>query len=240
MSTHSLGATIPVHSADKNCPLRRRRAARRRISKGISPWHVGCYSQGPMATLARPCPRRRVGMRAFTLVELAVVVAIIGILAVLAVAGYRKLVTSSHTTEATEMVNAIKVAQETYHAETGQYANISPGLGLGSLYPQATPNATSATAWGGSCGVCSDTAAWQKLPVHNSGVVRFGYATMAGQVNTALPAAPVNTVAFPSNSQLTGDWFVVSAMGDMDNNGVYCTVVGVSWQRELYIDKDGE
>jgi len=187
-----------------------------------------------------PARAPRVGTRGFTLVELAVVVAIIGILAVLAVAGYRRLVTSSHTSEATEMVNAIKVAQETYHAETGQYANISNGLGLGNLYPQATPSSTSATAWGATCSQCADQAGWQKLPVHNSGVVRFGYATMAGQVSTTLPASPVTAVTFPSNSQLTGDWYVISAMGDMDNNGVYCTVVGVSWQRELYIDKDGE
>lgn len=178
--------------------------------------------------------------RGFTLVELAVVVTIIGILAVLAVAGYRKLVTSSHTTEATEMVNAIKVAQETYHAETGQYANISASLGLGSLYPQATPTSTSATAWGATCSVCLDQQGWQKLPVHASGVVRFGYATVAGTVAQQLPAPPVANVTFPTNAQLSGDWFVISAMGDMDGNNVYCTVVGVSWQRELYVDKDGE
>src|SRR5215470_6389007 len=110
--------------------------------------------------------RRTRRARGFTLVELAVVVTIIGILAVLAVAGYRKLVTSSHTSEATEMVNAIKVAQETYHAETGQYANISASLSLGSLYPQATPDSKNGTAWGATCSVCTDTAGWQKLPVH--------------------------------------------------------------------------
>ncbi len=184
--------------------------------------------------------RARTASRGFTLVELAVVVAIIGILAVLAVAGYRRLVTSSHTTEATEMVNAIKVAQETYHAETGQYANISASLGLGSLYPQATPDSKTATAWGGTCSVCTDQTGWQKLPVHASGPVRFGYATMAGTVAQPLPAAPVAAVTFPTNTQLTGDWYVVSAMGDMDGNSVYCTVVGVSWQRDLYVDKDGE
>ncbi len=195
-------------------------------------WHDWCTMSRSMRAHSKE--------RGFTLVELAVVVAIIGILAMLAVAGYRKLVMSSHTSEATEMINAIKVGQETYHAETGQYANISAGLGLGSLYPQATPNGTSATAWGGTCSVCSDTTGWQKLPVHASGVVRFGYATMSGTIAQALPASPIATMTFPTNAQLTGDWFVVSAMGDNDNNNIYCTVVGVSWQRELGIQNDGE
>ena len=178
--------------------------------------------------------------RGFTLVELAVVVTIIGILAVLAVAGYRRLVLSSHTTEATEMVNAIKVAQEAYHSETGQYANVSAGLGLGNLYPASTPIATSAVAWGGTCATCPDPAAWQRLSVKASGPMRFGYATMSGPVSTALPAAPVAGMTFPTNAQLTGDWFVINAMGDMDGNNVYCDVVGVSWQRDLYIEHDGE
>jgi len=184
--------------------------------------------------------RSRRQARGFTLVELAVVVTIIGILSVLAVAGYRKLVMSSHTSEATEMVNAIKVAQESYHAETGQYANISAGLGLGALYPQATPSGTTGTAWGGSCGTCADPAAWQKLPVHASGVMRFGYATVAGPVSQALPAPPISQVTFPTNTQLSGDWYIVTAWGDMDNNGIYCTVVGVSWQRDLFVNNDGE
>ena len=80
----------------------------------------------------------------------------------------------------------------------------------------------------------------QKLPVHASGVVRFGYATMAGAVSTALPAPPVSAVTFPLNSQLTGDWYVVTGWGDMDGNNIYCTVVGVSWQRDLFVNNDGE
>ena len=136
-------------------------------------------------------------------------------------------------TEATEMVNAIKVAQESFHAETGQYDNISGGLGLGFLYPQATPNTTTGTVWGATCGVCGDPAAWQKLPVHASGAMRFGYATMAGAVSQPLPTPPVTAVTFPNNSQLTGDRYVFSAMGDTDANGIYCTVVGVSWQKDL-------
>jgi type IV pilus assembly protein PilA len=183
---------------------------------------------------------RRARERGFTLIELAVVVTIIGILAMLAIAGYRKLVTSSHTTEATEMVNAIKVAQESYHAETGQYANVSAALTLGNLYPASTPVFNQAVAWGATCATCPDPTAWQKLSVKASGPMRFGYATVSGTVSTAPPASPIAGDSFPATSALTGDWFVIDAMGDMDGNNVYCTVVGTSWQRDLKIDKDGE
>src|SRR5581483_4344533 len=100
--------------------------------------------------------------RGFTLVELMIVVAIIGVLAILAVIGYRKLITSSHTGEATHMIGSIRVAQETFHSETGQYDNISNGLGPGNLYPSQNdpPNDKKITSWGMPCGSCADPQAW--------------------------------------------------------------------------------
>ena len=82
---------------------------------------------GPVPAMnvpARIRQRDRRRSEGFTLVELAVVVTIVGVLAVLAVVGYRRLITSAHLTEATGMVNGIRVAQESYHAETGVYATI--------------------------------------------------------------------------------------------------------------------
>jgi hypothetical protein len=150
------------------------------------------------------------------------------------------MVKSSHISEATEMVNAIKLAQEQFHAETGAYSNVSASLDPGDLYPAATPGMFK-TSWGGTCATCAaGTDAWKRMPVHADGPLLYGYATVAGAQGAALPAAPAPGMTFPATAALTSDWFVVVARGDQDGNSVFSTVVGVSWQRELFIDKDTE
>jgi type IV pilus assembly protein PilA len=216
---------------------------------------VACSLQ--LAPLVPQSSQRRRAERAFTLVELMIVVAIIAILAVLALVGYKKMVSSSHTAEATHMVQAIRVAQESYRSETQQYDNISTDIVLGSLYPQPTPagNTNSAgfgnmkTAWGGACSACSVPTAWAALPIHPDGPVYFGYATVAGSPGIAPSATPLKfqgqTLAWPSAAQILDNWYIISAIGDPDgdsNAGAYpagfTTVVGTSWTNDLYIDEE--
>ena len=94
------------------------------------------------------------------------------------------------------------------------------------------------------CGVCADPQAWNRLPVHSDGPVRFGYATVAGVAGTA-PAVPALTfeskvVNWPPANNITSDWYIVTAMGDMDNNTIYCTMMGTSWDKQIFVDKEGE
>ena len=178
--------------------------------------------------------------RGFTLIELMLVVALVAILATIALVGWGKWIRSSKLTEATNMIQKIRDAEETRKAETGKYLDVSNGLGVGNLYPAATPG-LKATQWGAQCTVCKSD--WANLAVRADGPVQFGYAVVAGDAVTTPSTRGVNltingnTVSFPKP---TGQWYVVEAMGDLDGNSVFCTVVGDSWDSTLMIDKEGE
>jgi type IV pilus assembly protein PilA len=173
----------------------------------------------------------------FTLVELMIVVAIIGILATLAVVSYNRLVASSHTSEATQMVNSIKVAQEAYHAEVGTYLSISGNLDS-DYCPTHAAGPPTKVAWDPTCGTGANKP-WSTLPVNSNGPVLFGYATVSGLAGTTMPM-PGGMLSTPAPPATTSDWYVVAAKGDMDGNGVYCIVVSSSLARDVYIDRDGE
>jgi type IV pilus assembly protein PilA len=183
-------------------------------------------------------PRRS---RGFTLIELMIVVVIVGILATLAVVGYRKLVQSSHVSEATGMVQSIRVAQEGYHSETQQYANVSNSL---TDYYPAAPQHLVVTAWGGPCTNCASVA-WSALPVHVDGPVMFGYATVAGLAGNAPAPAQVDVnsspLVFPAAPST--DWYIIAACADLDGNAAEPNnthVYGTSWTNQIFVDREGQ
>jgi type IV pilus assembly protein PilA len=181
----------------------------------------------------------------FTLIEMMIVVVIIGVLAALAIVGYRKLVTNSHVSEATNMVQNIRVAQEGYHAETQQYANLSASVQTGPWYPNSKPTGRVMTAWGQVCGgQCLNGMDWSSLPLHVDGPVLFGYATTAGPANTSPPdnGFLVNGATMTAPSPSPVDWYMVGAACDLDEDGktpdthVYTT----SWGNQVFVDSAGD
>lgn len=146
----------------------------------------------------------------FTLVELAVVVTIVGVLAVIAVVGYRRYILNSKITEAQSVISAIKIAQEDHRAERGIYAN----LGDSNLCPAATPTGKTLTGWNPQCS--GGVAKWEQLPVHVSGAVLFGYITKAGP---GAFEAPSGTSWVKWGSPAAQPWYTVVARCDLDGDG---------------------
>ncbi len=166
-----------------------------------------------------------------------IVVAIVGVLAVIAVVGYRKIILTAKLTEARNVISGVRIAQEAYKVERGIYANLGAGL---------CPLSTSGTGqfktqWDPTCGAAPT---WAVLPIHVDGPVQFGYATIAQA--TPLAAAPA-TVGQPTafvtipGTIGTNPWYYVTASADLDGNGgLYTELVGTSWQNTIFTYQEGE
>ena len=95
---------------------------------------------------------RKNNQKGFTLIELMIVVAIIGILAAIAIPNFLRFQLKSKTSEAKVNLAAIRTAEESYLAEFGSYVNAS-------ATPGSTPGATKATFTGGGL-AAFDTLGW--------------------------------------------------------------------------------
>jgi hypothetical protein len=179
-----------------------------------------------------------------------IVVAIISVLSMLAVVGYRKLIQTSHVTEATGMVQNIRIAQEAYHSETQQYANVSaePNLGVVATdYYPGQPAYQKLMGWGAAVSGGTGTVPWTSLPVQVDGPVLFGYASIAGAAGTAvnggtaLPLDGTSTLTLPSASPT--DWYVIQAEADLDNIpgfGTDTIVYGLSTTNQIFVVREGQ
>jgi prepilin-type N-terminal cleavage/methylation domain-containing protein len=177
--------------------------------------------------------------RGFTLVEAMIVVVVVGALAVLAVASYRRWVQTAYLSEALDMVKSTRAAQESFRAENGGYLNVSKGLGPGFDYPLVRPG-QSKTAWGGACAGCNNpTSGWTALNVSSSAPLTFGYSTIADNVNLPGVTLTVNGKTLDLTA-VTAPWYIVEADGDTNGDGVYCNVYALSATNQVYVNNEGE
>jgi type IV pilus assembly protein PilE len=84
----------------------------------------------------RSVPAATRGSRGFTLVELVIVVLIIGILATIAVYGYKRMVSKARMTQAQVVLKHLQKTQETFFSDTSVYSNDVRALGFDPMkYP---------------------------------------------------------------------------------------------------------
>ena len=172
-----------------------------------------------------------------------IVVAIIAILAGLAIYGVRKYILAAKTSEATEMIGAIKTAQEQYRAETFAYKDIS-GAGALADYNTFYPTTTLAVlkggkkmAWGGGTDAIAN--GWRELGVAAAAPVMYIYGCAAGPGSVA-PADPGITIGNYPTAATGQPWYLIKAVGDLDGDGNAGTWVGTSVTAEIFHDKQEE
>jgi prepilin-type N-terminal cleavage/methylation domain-containing protein len=178
-------------------------------------------------------PRIRARSRGFTLTELMVVVTLVGILATIGVASFKKQAMASKSNEAASVIQAIRGAQESFRAENQIYLNVSAS---GAWYPS---DKYGETAYNFQTDTHADIAAWRLLNVRVTRLVQFRYRVNAGAAGTALPA--LNIAGSPGwPNPPTEPWYVIQARADFNDDKVYCNALASSFNSEIYIENDGE
>jgi prepilin-type N-terminal cleavage/methylation domain-containing protein len=178
--------------------------------------------------------------RAFSFIEVMITVTIVGILALLATVAYRHWVHTAYISEAQEMVNNIRTAQESFRSENGGYLKVSHQLGPPYDYPALTPG-NFKTEWGGSCGGCEPGVTWSMLNVKSSAPVAFGYSVVADNTNVSQAFGLHSSgQPLPIADTMPAPWYLIEADGDLDGNGVFAHVYGMSTTNQIFIDNEGE
>ncbi len=118
--------------------------------------------------------------------ELLITIAIIGVLAALAVAGYSRYLNTAQTSEVKAVFGEIRKGEESVRVELLRY--ISCSTSLSDYYPNANPDNTRWSWVQNDTRYTNATTGWALLHVHTDGPVRFGYAVKAGVAPESYPA----------------------------------------------------
>lgn len=195
--------------------------SRKGIYDGLPTCRLGCTRRGSTS--------------GFTLVELLAVVAMIGILSVLALVGYRRYLHASHTGEAKDIIGAIHVAEAAYRGETLGYLSCSDTLE--DYYP-GDPARDTLRHWIQPSH--PDVACWRTLNVATDSPTRFGFAVVAGSPGVAPPAPSTDQKPTWPNPT-TEPWYVVQAAGDQDGDKKPALFVSSSFApSEIYVENEAE
>lgn len=206
---------------------------------------------GAMRTMwSRACAKPRASVtsvasaasRGFTLVELMMVVAMVGVLATLALVAYKQQLNAAHSGEAKAVIQSIRAAEEVYRAETLVYLSCSAGYDGASYYPQgaAGPNDRK---WNFRNPAHPHVANWDRLHVSTDTPVRFAYAVVAGAPGTPIPPMSAEWASPPTwQASPAEPWYIIQATGNLDypSDNTHSLFVASSFSSEPYSENETE
>jgi prepilin-type N-terminal cleavage/methylation domain-containing protein len=193
--------------------------------------HVARHDRATHMNSPSPSHDRRAKQSSgFSLIELMIVVCITGILAAIAIPTFSSYIQKSRTSEAVDFLGVIKLRQEAYRAEFGQYfvcGNIRTptSLSAGSFIPGTAATRKNATAFP----FPTNDACFNTIGARPGGPVRFGYAWAAG-----LPADIGGLPAVYNLAAAPDHFFIAQAVTDLEGDGTTCTYELTSFTRSVW------
>jgi type IV pilus assembly protein PilA len=147
----------------------------------------------------------------FTLIELMIVVAILGLLATVAIVAYRAYVVRARNAEATSVLADVRLKQEAYRAAFHRYASIPVWV------PDSNPGASSRVFASPTetYALTDDVGKWLQLGAVPSGQVYFSYYIIAGAPGST-DKGIFGSITLDNNVDF---WFAARALQDLNDDG---------------------
>jgi type II secretory pathway pseudopilin PulG len=163
-----------------------------------------------------------------------IVVMITAVLAAIAIPTFTGYIYKSRTSEAITFLGTIKLREESYRSEFGQYASAGLTAWQSDFGTALVPRAPSALD-GDAVAFPTTNASWNQLGARPDGAVRFSYGIAAGDPTTNPPP----TAASPTGLGYAVDhWFVAQAQANLDNDGTLCTFELGSQGRQIWFNPE--
>jgi type IV pilus assembly protein PilA len=166
------------------------------------------------------------GSAGFTLIEMMIVVAILGILAAVAIVAYNKYVERSHNAEATGILADIRLKQEAYRATFHQYANLKDASWVPDTSPGISPR-----NWP------TDKTQWNQLGVRPDNGVYFSYYGESGLPGDA--PTGFSDELLPASITDNDFWYGAEALQDLNGDGKCAGFLIVTGTMQIQEVKDG-